>query len=275
MANPLFIPVQFAINGLKNTIQKVLQPTQDLNDASWDKGWGNITFIPKEDGGLPPKGQDFNGILYTLSDHAVHRQNGQQIVFSSDVVSNYGGYAQNSIIQSDDGLRHYRSLINNNTFNPNTQSIVGRWEIYAGVGSVPIATSTVAGVMKVINSLNTEDPSSALSALMGKLLQDSKLNLSAALGVGQSWQNVTGSRQNGITYFNSTTKPIQVWVSIRDTNGSGFSVSVGGVLVLNSSQDLPSGYYYPFSFIVPSGSSYRVSWAGNTNNELISWSELR
>lgn len=270
MANPLFIPVQFAINGLKNTIQKVLQPTQDLNDASWDKGWGNITFIPKEDGGLPPKGQDFNGILFTLSDHAVHRQNGQQIVFSSDVVSNYGGYAQNSIIQSDDGLRHYRSLINNNTFNPNTQSIVGRWEIYAGVGSVPVATSTVAGVMKVINSLNVDDPSSALSASMGKLLQDSKLNLSAALGVGQSWQNVTGSRSKGVTYFNSTTKPIQVLIVVDGGSSQpNNSITVGGVniAVFNTHTSMSS----PFSFIVPSLQTYRV----DTNTTINSWSELR
>ena len=275
MANPLFIPVQFAINGLKNTIQKVLQPTQDLNDASWDKGWGNITFIPKEDGGLPPKGQDFNGILYTLSDHAVHRQNGQQIVFSSDVVDNYGGYAQNSIIQSDDGLRHYRSLINNNTFNPNTQSIVGRWEIYAGVGSIPIASSTVAGVMKVINALNSNDASSALSAAMGKSLQDNKLNSSAALGVEQSWQNVTGSRHLGSTYTNSTARPIFVSISLSDTINLSPTVSiyVGGVLILTNSYDSGQNFgSFSHSFIVPPGSTYSISSPLST---IQTWSELR
>ena len=129
-------------------------------------------MIPKEDGGLPPKGQDFNGILYTLSDHAVHRQNGSQILFSDNVVSEYGGYALGSIVQSDDTLRHYRSLIDNNTFNPNTQSISGRWEIYTGAGSIPTASSTTSGMLKVLNVLTSSDTGSALSAAQGGVLND-------------------------------------------------------------------------------------------------------
>lgn len=172
MANPVFIPIQFALNGVKNPIQKELQVGQDLEDATWNNGWGTITMIPKEDGGLAPKGQDFNGVLYTMSDHLVHRQNGQQILFSQDVVTEFGGYATGSIIQSDDFTKHYRSLIDNNTFNPNTTSITGRWEIYAGQGSIPTASSTVAGVTKVLNVLNSTDSGSALSAAQGKVLKD-------------------------------------------------------------------------------------------------------
>ena len=172
MANPLFIPIRFAMNGAKNVIQKVLQVGQDQEDATWNLGWPAITMIPKEDGGLAPKGQDFNGVLYTLSDHAVHRQNGEQILFSQDVVDNYGGYSLGSIIQSNDSLRHYRSLINNNTFDPNTTPIAGRWEIYAGSGSLPTASSTTAGIVKVINTLTSNDTGSALSAAMGKDLSD-------------------------------------------------------------------------------------------------------
>lgn len=172
MANPLFIPIRFAMNGAKNVIQKVLQVGQDQESATWNLGWPAITMIPKEDGGLAPKGQDFNGVLYTLSDHAVHRQNGEQILFSQDVVDEYGGYSLGSIIQSNDSLRHYRSLINNNTFDPNTTSIAGRWEIYAGSGSLPTASSTTAGVLKVINTLTSNDSGSALSAAQGKALSD-------------------------------------------------------------------------------------------------------
>ena len=69
MANPIFIPIRFAANGLKNVIQKVLQSGQDPEDMTWNLGTPQITMIPKEDGGLPPKGQDFNGVLYTLSVH--------------------------------------------------------------------------------------------------------------------------------------------------------------------------------------------------------------
>ena len=172
MANPIFIPIRFAANGLKSVIQKVLQSGQDPEDMTWNLGTPQITMIPKEDGGLPPKGQDFNGILYTLSDHAVQRQNGEQILFSDGVVTEYGGYALGSIVQSNDTLRHFRSLINNNTFNPNTQPISGRWEIYTGAGSIPTASSTTAGVIRVINDLTSSEVGAALSAAMGKVLND-------------------------------------------------------------------------------------------------------
>jgi hypothetical protein len=66
MENPLFIPMRFAANGIKNVIQKVLQVGQDPEDMTWNSGTPQITMIPKEEGGLPPKGQDFNGVLYTL-----------------------------------------------------------------------------------------------------------------------------------------------------------------------------------------------------------------
>lgn len=266
MANPLFIPIRFAMNGAKNVIQKVLQVGQDQEDATWNLGWPAITMIPKEDGGLAPKGQDFNGVLYTLSDHAVHRQNGEQILFSQDVVDNYGGYSLGSIIQSNDSLRHYRSLINNNTFDPNTTPIAGRWEIYAGSGSLPTASSSIAGIIKVLNILTSNDSGSALSAAMGRDLKDlvdTKLNISQALGVDQTWQNLTSSRAVNTTYTNLTTKPIQVMINGSWNSGS---IILNGVTI--PVQD--GNEWTTLSFIVPSGHTYRSS-----NATIISWSELR
>lgn len=269
MANPLFIPIQFAKNGIKNVIQKVLQSSQDQEDATWNSGWGQITMIPKEDGGLAPKGQDFNGILYTMSDHLVHRQNGQQILFSADVVSEYGGYAKDSIIQADDGLKHFRSLIDNNTFNPNTQSIANRWEIYAGAGSVPSASSTIAGVIRVINNLTSTDVGAALSANMGRILNDAigtKLNTSQALGVGQTWKNVTSSRVSGSTYTNNTGKPIMVNLTSERTGGDNSAecqIMVDSMIVGKSITRYSAFEKSAFCCaIVPSGASYIITWVG-------------
>ena len=276
MANPIFIPIRFAANGLKSVIQKVLQSGQDPEDMTWNLGTPQITMIPKEDGGLPPKGQDFNGVLYTLSDHAVQRQNGGQIVFSDDVVTEYGGYATGSIVQSDDTLRHFRSLINNNAFNPNTQPISGRWEIYTGAGSIPTASSTTAGVMRVINNLASSDVGSALSAAMGEALQDAitaltttvgqKLNTSQALGVGQSWQNLTASRASGVPYTNTTGKPIQILINANINNGS--LVISGTTIPINDSE-----FYSQPSFIVPNGSTYQLNIGAG--GFILTWSELR
>ena len=179
VANPIFIPAPFAVNGIKNPIQKTRQSGQDPQDATWLTGWEGITFTPIEAGGKPPKGQDFNGIFYALSDNAVHVQNGNRYKFSQDVITNYGGYTKDAIIQSDDGTREFISLVDSNTVNPNN-GLGGNWSVYAGSGSVPAATSTTAGVTRVINSLNSTDIAAALSAAQGKFLGDIIARFSAS-----------------------------------------------------------------------------------------------
>lgn len=177
VSNPIHIPAVFAEGGIKNPIEKTLQSGQDHQDATWVNGWGGITMVKIEDGGKAPKGQDFNGVLNALGAHTVFNQNGGRYQWSQDVIDNYSGYAKDFIIQSDDGLREYRSLIDNNTVNPNN-GIGSSWLVYAGAGSIPNASSTTAGIMPVLNTLGSNSVNSALSAAMGKKLQDEKAPLS-------------------------------------------------------------------------------------------------
>lgn len=174
MANPIFIPVAFAENGIKNPIQKALQPNQAEQEATWEKGWGNITFIPIESGGKAPLGQDFNGVFNAISSNIVHTQNGNRYKWSQDVVDNYGGYEFGAIVQSDDGTKEFRSILDNNAYNPNINP-TNSWIVYSGVGSIPVATSTVAGVTRVLNNLTSTDVNAALSAAQGKALNDNKV----------------------------------------------------------------------------------------------------
>ncbi|AMD43189.2 tail fiber protein [Acinetobacter phage VB_AB_Acb75] len=174
MANPIFIPIAFAANGIKNLIQKVRQVEQDPEDSTWNEGFPLITMTKIEDGGKAPKGQDVNGVLNALSEHVIYGQNGNRYAWSQDVVDEFGGYALGAIIQSDGTTKEFRSLVANNTVNPNN-GLGGAWEVYSGQGSIPTATSTTAGITKVLNVLNSNDVGSALSAAQGKVLND-KIN---------------------------------------------------------------------------------------------------
>lgn len=171
VANPIFIPIAFAANGIKNLIQKVRQVGQDPEDFTWNEGAPLITMTKIEDGGKAPKGQDVNGVLNALSEHVIYGQNGNRYAWSQDVVDEFGGYALGAIVQSDDTTKEFRSLVANNTVNPNN-GLGGAWEVYSGQGSIPTATSTTAGVTKVLNVLNSNDVGSALSAAQGKALKD-------------------------------------------------------------------------------------------------------
>lgn len=275
VANPIFIPIAFAANGIKNLIQKVRQVGQDPEDFTWNEGAPLITMTKIKDGGKAPKGQDVNGVLNALSEHVIYGQNGNRYTWSQDVVNGFGGYALGAIIQSDDTTKEFRSLVANNTVNPNN-GLGGVWEIYSGQGSIPVATSTTAGITKVLNVLNSNDIGSALSAAQGKFLNDSKLNYNQALGIDQTWKNVTGSRSIGSTYINSSSKPIMINASFPDTN-SGIPrviVNVSGVEIINLNYDSGSNFgAVLISFIVPPFNTYRIDVQNTPINPTI-WAEL-
>lgn len=88
------------------------------------------------------------------------------------------------------------------------------------------------------------------------------------LGVGQTWQNVTGSRVSGTTYTNSSVKPISVSVSNNATSGNNGTVVVGGVTILVIAEGTDSNQ--AINFIVPNNTTYSVTLASIAN-----WSELR
>lgn len=102
---------------------------------------------------------------------------------------------------------------------------------------------------------------------------DSRFGL--MIGVGQTWQDVTGSRALSVTYTNSTSRPIMVFVSVTVNATSPSSIlSVNGVSV-----SIAAGSSWPTNFImrgvlvtiVPAGATYRVDGGYSLSN----WSELR
>lgn len=93
------------------------------------------------------------------------------------------------------------------------------------------------------------------------------------LGMGQTWQNVTGSRALNTTYTNTTGRPIEVVVSLLTTTSEdSLSVIVSGITILTGDLGGDVGEGGVFSFIVPSSSTYRLTSTGNT---LSNWAELR
>lgn len=92
------------------------------------------------------------------------------------------------------------------------------------------------------------------------------------IGNGQTWQNVTGSRTAGVTYTNSTGKPIQVAIAVyRVASVGAATFTIGGVVVgtwsCTGTNDV--GTTQTATFIVPDLATYSCS-AGFSN-----WAELR
>ena len=135
------------------------------------------------------------------------------------------------------------------------------------VSQLPGATTSVKGAVVLNNTLTSTSTTQALTAAQGKVLNDQ------AVGVGQTWQDVTTSRSLNTTYTNTTGKPIQVSVVVRDSSNIDILNFYVGVVLMASMPDL-AGAVYGFQQItvtVPPTQTYRL----DTNNILYHWTELR
>jgi len=96
------------------------------------------------------------------------------------------------------------------------------------------------------------------------------LSAMSSLGYGQTWQNVTGSRANATTYYNTTGKPIMAYAQGAGGGGLTAFFTVAGVALPTG--NLGSGTQLTAVAIVPPGQSYSFTHNGSS---LTAWCELR
>jgi len=89
-------------------------------------------------------------------------------------------------------------------------------------------------------------------------------------GVGQTWQDVTASRSAGVTYTNTTGRPIVAELYFHSPSAGAIrGMTVDGITYKDGSN--ASWVDVNLTKIIPNNSTYSVSNIAN----LITWSELR
>lgn len=87
-------------------------------NAGYDAGFPATNMTPKEAGGIPPFGQDFNGILFDITTAIRYLQAGMQFPYSSSFATAVGGYPLGAIVTRTDGTGFWRNTVANNTTDP-------------------------------------------------------------------------------------------------------------------------------------------------------------
>lgn len=125
---PPEITIPWAENGLRDPIPDAPSPTPGR--ASMDQGFPPITMQPIVAGGIPPFGQDANGILYMLSSHAAYINAGQPYLYSATISAAIAGYKKGTILGMSDGTGAWLNITDDNITDPDA----------SGAGWVPLFT---------------------------------------------------------------------------------------------------------------------------------------
>jgi hypothetical protein len=127
-----------------------------------------------------------------------------------------------------------------------------------------ILNSSGGGSVTIAEPATASNFTATMPAANGTVTLSSDLK---EIGVGQIWQDVSGSRTAGVTYTNSTGKPIMV--SVRTTaTATDFTITVDSIVTAQVTNIATTRMF--MTTIVPNGSTYVVSgFQGG------SWAELR
>ncbi|HDL7132407.1 TPA: hypothetical protein PXM82_000769 [Yersinia enterocolitica] len=138
-------PIPFGVNGPREDIGPTT-PTGD-NSASYNSGFPPITMLLKAAGGLPPKGQDMNQILYELSSLARWTSAGALNVFDSTFSASISGYPKGAVLSNSTFTGYWLNTTDANTANPeNTDGSLTGWVPAFAYGTTAITGLAAANV---------------------------------------------------------------------------------------------------------------------------------
>lgn len=132
--------------------------------ASWTDGFPPLTFLPAVSGGIPPFGQDFNGVLCQISQWTRWFNAGASVPYDATFQSTIGGYPKGAIVPSATTFGiFWISTVENNASNPDTGG--AGWTLFTSLPqNLPVtgaSTTLTAGQCgSVIERSNTGTPMS-------------------------------------------------------------------------------------------------------------------
>ena len=120
------------------------------------------------------------------------------------------------------------------------------------------------------NNVTNDDP---VGSVTGNWVLTSFDASPLGIGFNQTWQDVTSSRSAGVTYTNTTGKPIALSIVHTSTNNTAItSITVGGVEVTRQLAMGAGLYTYKQEVIVPNDTSYLFTLGSGS---ISYWRELR
>lgn len=182
-------PKPFGINGQREPLLPTTPPGE--NTASYEQGFPPITMILKSAGGLPPKGQDMNQILFELSSLGRWSSAGALNSFDNEFSTSIGGYPNGSVLLVNNSI--FVSTMDGNTNDPSVTE-TGWKNILEYVNGAPLDSPVFTGTPKVPTANEGTNNTQAASTAFVKTSIDSSIS-DLALGTAAKKDVGTGTDQ--------------------------------------------------------------------------------
>jgi hypothetical protein len=237
--------------------------------ASFTDGFPPLNFTPVGAGGVPPFGQDMNGIFNATS--AIDRwvSAGGPFTYDATYQTAIGGYPLGACVQSATvTARMWCSTTQNNITNPDA----------AGAGwQYP---NNAVNATSAVNAITQPSTDNTIAIATTAFVQ------SAAIGNMQTLQSVIGSRVLGTLYTNSTGRPIVLYYTCNsNTSSATFVVTLtlypGGSatnIEQSGASGVGGGAKASVTAIIQNGGQYVVNCGSVYGGAVVTtetWMELR
>lgn len=222
--------VPFGTNGPREAITATTP--SGSNQASYDQGFPPITMTLKSAGGLPPKGQDMNQILFENASFDRYFAAGGGYTFDAAFSTAVGGYPSGARVQNSTRTGFWLNTVEDNNTNPeNTTAAITGW---IPVGSYGV--TSISGLASSSVTLSTLQASKDRIVLSGTLTANINVVVPAWVKSWQVINNCVGAftvtiktpSGTGVAMSSSTTHyVVGDGVNIFEDLGSAAFASVG------------------------------------------------
>lgn len=250
----------FAASGEYNSIAET-STTTTLADGTvtMDVGYPPLTMTPISSGGIPPQGEDTNGIFNRIFTKLQWTDAGGGYPFSSSFASSVGGYPSGAEIPSSDGYAKWLNLTDANTTSPESSS-------GSSTGWVPLVgygTTAITGLTSTSVTLTSLQASRPVITLAGTLTSNIYLYFPAWVKDWRVENNTTGgysvlaktlSGSNTVTMRAGSTYELH-------GNGTNIVTAIPSLISDAGGYILPDGHkvMYGVATVVTSTSNYNAT----------------
>lgn len=148
---PSKFPIPFAASAGSSDIRQIPTASQISvlpGAASLTDGFPPLNLTPIPAGGIPPFGQDMNGILNQITKWNQWHAAGGPVRYDAAFATSIGGYPSGALIESNSGHALYESLADNNTADPNAGG--AQWTLIACVWSANPTRATGSANIQIV-----------------------------------------------------------------------------------------------------------------------------